>query len=108
MKLDWDNDELDESDNLIQDSVYVGTPTQIPGIELESEIEIPGSAIAMAPINSDAEMAAAAANAGFVNVPTATAVPAMDVIVIDDDVPDGNSVTLHECKVEPNDMSEIK
>ena len=53
-------------------------------------------------------VAAAAANAGFANVPAATASLAIEVIVIDDDVPDGNAVAPQECKMEPNDVSEIK
>ena len=74
--------------------MHADTPTQIPGIELESEIKIPGSAVTMAPINSDANMAAAAANAGFTNMSAATAVPAMEIIVIDNDAPDGDAVAL--------------
>ncbi len=69
-------------------------PAPIPGIELKSEIKIPGSAAMMAPINSDAKMAAAAANAGFANMPAATAAPAMEIIVIDDDAPDGDAYRI--------------
>ena len=85
LKFDWDNDELDESENLVQDSMCVDTPTQIPGIELKSEIKISGLAVTTLPRNSDAKMAATA-NAGFANVPAATAAPAIDVIVIDDNI----------------------
>ncbi len=59
----------------------------------------------MAPINSDADMAASASNAGFSNMPAA---PAMEIIVIDDDTPDDDAVAPQECKMEPNDVSEIK
>ena len=98
---------MDESDNLVQNSVHVGTPAQIPGIELESEIEVPGSAVTMMPENSDAEMEAAAANAGFTNVPAASASTAVDIIVIDDDTPDDDAVATQECKVEPSDVDII-
>ncbi len=63
MKFDCDNNELDESENLIQNSEHVGSPAQISGIELESEIKITGSEVTMLPENSDAVMEAAAANA---------------------------------------------
>ncbi len=59
----------------------------------------------MLPSNSDAKMAAAAANAGFANVLAARASPTIEVIVIDEDAPDGNAVAPEECKVEPNDIS---
>ena len=94
--------------NLIQESVHVDMPAKIPGIELESEIEIPGSAVTMLMENLDQEMTAAAVNVGFINVSTAIATPAVKIIVIDDDLPDGDVVSLQECKVDPNDVSESK
>ena len=60
---------------LVEDSVHVGTPAQISGIELESEIKIAGSAVTTLAENSDQEMAAAAANAGFTNTRATTAPP---------------------------------
>ena len=100
LKFDWDNDELDESEPLIE-SVHANTPAQIPGIELESEIEIPGSAVTLLPRNTDAEMAAAAANAGFTPVPDVPGIPAVDIIVVDDDSPANDTVPPQECRVEP-------
>ncbi len=67
-------------------------PMQIPGIELEYEIGILGLAVTILPRNSDAEMAAAAANAGFTDVSAAKATPAVENIVIDDNFPVGDAV----------------
>ncbi len=92
MKFDWDNDELDESENLVQDSAHVGTPAKIPGIELKSEIKIPRLAVSILLRKSDAEIGVAASNAGFANVPAATATLAIKIIVIDCDTPDGDTV----------------
>ena len=51
-------------------------------------------------------MAAAVANTGLAHVTPATATPAIEVIVIDDNSPDGDAVASQECKVEPNDVLE--
>ena len=45
LKFDWDNDELNETDVLLSNSVHDSTPAQFPGIELKNEIKVPGSAV---------------------------------------------------------------
>ena len=105
LQFDWDNDDLDQPVPLVENSVHVGTPAQIPGIELESEIEIDGSAVTILAENSDQEMAAAAANAGFTNTRATTAqTDADNIIVIDDDHPSDNAVEPQEWNVEQSDQ----
>ncbi len=82
------------------------TPTQIPGIELKSEIKIAGSTVIMVSVNSDQEMEAVAANARFRNIPATTTPSAVgNIIVIYDDLLDDDAVVAKECKVEPYDVS---
>ena len=40
LQCDWENDELEESEGLIEELVHPDLPAQFPGMELERELDI--------------------------------------------------------------------
>ncbi len=72
MKFNWDNVKLDRPEDLIEESVHVGTPAQVPGIELKAQIKITGLAVTVVLENSNKEMETVTVNTGSTNTPTVT------------------------------------
>ncbi len=90
LNFDWDNDELDQSENLVEDSVHVGMSVQISGIELKSKVKIAGSTVTILQETMDQEMQTVATEAGFNIMPAITAASTVDnIIVIENNSPDG-------------------
>ena len=90
LKFDWDNDELNETDVLPSNSVHEGRPAQFPGIELENEIKVPGSAVTILSESAEQDVHGAAENTGYTNTPTNEAPSSVDNIVVIDLTSDDN------------------
>ena len=57
LQYNWDNDELEESEGLIEELAHPGLPAQFPGIELESELD-DGTTLAMTILEASKEQEA--------------------------------------------------
>ncbi len=64
--------------------MHESTPAQLPGIELENEVEVPGSAITILPESAEQDVHGAAESTGYTNTPTTEAPSSVDNIVVID------------------------
>ena len=64
-KFNWNHDEIDHSENLIEELVHVDMLTQFLGIELESELEITGLTVIIFPETIEQEVHGATVNTGI-------------------------------------------
>ena len=87
--------------------MHADTPTQIPGIELESEIKIPGSAVTIFLETSDQEMYNVSAHTKFDIIPDSNTPSAVDnMTIMDEGLRDGDAILVQEYTFESDDIAD--
>ncbi len=110
-KFDWDNNKLDQSDNLIFGSMHVSAPTQFPEIELQNELVVPGLLVNILLKMVEQEIQGTVANVGYTNSPTNKSPYSLDVdnvIVINVDRDNNDdAIIVQECKLEDTSSDDM-
>ena len=105
LQYDWDNDELEASEGLIEELAHPDLPAQFPGIELERELNN-GATSAMTILEASTEQEAhdTAVNGNLIEpIKQAPSVPEQsvtDIIIIDNDSGTDNIVVSRRSVVQ--------
>ena len=105
MKYDWENDELPDEGLVEDDVAHPDIPAEFPGLELENDIEVPGSAVTTIEECTADEAKEAEENMSIIPPPTEAPV----TIDLTDDVNDiAETAGVQECdiKVENDPISD--
>jgi len=102
LKYDWENDELPNEGLLEDDVAHPDIPAEFPGLELENEMEVPGSAVTTIEECTADEAREAEDNTDLIPPPTEAPV-AIDLTDNVDDIVETTGVQECDIKVE-NDL----